>query len=170
MSDKLVEDMAQSYWAQFEIGRMLPDFRLPSVEGSMISPLDYKEKMGLAVLYFDIERTDDWGVLWEVARRKREFDEANAQLLAVVNATKSEAEICLGDFRLPFPVLYNESLAEHGPLADRPKLITADRFGEVKTVDDVTSENVDRILDRAVTRLELSEMECPECGAPTWAI
>lgn len=170
MSEKVMENLAQSFWAQFEVGRILPDFRLPSIEGSRISPVDFKEKMGLAILYFDLERTDDWGVLWEVARRKSEFEQANAQVVAMVNASESEADICLGDFRLPFPVLYNEALAEQGPLADHPRLLIADRFGELKSIDDVTTENVDRVLDRAVTRLELAELECPECGAPTWAI
>ncbi len=171
MSQETVQSRAHEVWSRFEIGRIVPDFKLPSLDGGEISPSDFKEKNGLAILYFDIERSDDWAVLWEFALRARQFEEANAQVLPVASATKEEAEICLGELKLPFPMLYEDvPAAEQPERPDHPRLFVADRFGEVREIYDVTARNVDEVLDKAIAVLDLAELECPECGAPTWSI
>lgn len=170
MSEEVMEQQKQDVWSRFEVGRMVPDCRLPSVDGRMISPSDFRERKNLAILYFDIERSEDWGILWEVARRNRQFADEDTQVLGVTMATRGEAEICLGDFKLPFPVLYNDQMTGPEAHAEQPHLLVADRFGEIQSLDALNAGNVDHVLDRAIEKLDLIELECPECGVPTWAI
>jgi peroxiredoxin len=164
------EEVIEQRQVRYEVGSMVSDVRLPSVGGPMISPVDYKERKNLAILIFDIERSEDYGALWELARRYKQFEEEETQLLGMTIASKAEAEICIGDFKLPFPVLYNEALVKQGPHPESPMLLVADRFGEIQSIDELNSDNIDDVLDRAIDRLDLLELECPECGAPTWAI
>ena len=71
--DITIEEEAteQEVRSKLEIGHIIPDFRLQTVDGRVISPTDYKEKKNLVVLFFDPRNSCDWEMLAEVKRRTR---------------------------------------------------------------------------------------------------
>ncbi len=35
---------------------------------------------------------------------------------------------------------------------------------------EITSDKIEAVIESALSTLDLAELECPECGAPTWSI
>lgn len=152
------------------IGHLIPDFRLETADGRIVSPADYKERKNLVVIFFNDRDSNDLALISEVRRRYHEFADANAEVLAIAAAPISEFRVCSKALDLPFPCLADvRKEATCAYCVSGPMLFVADRFGELKMQADLKG-NVDEILNRALAELELAELECPECGVSTWPL
>ncbi len=168
--DITIEEEATAQFVRpgLSIGHTIPDFRLETVDGQVVSPVDYKERKNLVVIFFNDKDSNDLAMLSEVRRRYHEFADANAEVLAIANAPMSEFKICSESLQLPFPTLAdvrNEATCAY--CVAGTMLFVADKFGELKMQTGLQG-NVDQVLDEAVSTIELAELECPECGVPTW--
>lgn len=162
------EAMAQFVRPGLAIGHTIPDFKLQTADGKVISPIDYKEKKNLVVIFFDDRNSQDLAMLSEIGRRYHEFTDANAEVLAIANAPIEEFKICSESLRLPFPCLAdvrNEATCAY--CVSGSMLFVADKFGELRMQSDL-KDNIDQKLDEALSTIELAELECPECGVRTW--
>ena len=168
--DITIEEEAteQEVRSKLEIGHIIPDFRLQTVDGRVISPTDYKEKKNLVVLFFDPRNSCDWEMLAEVKRRYPEFADNNAEVLGIASGPMEEMEDCVATLKLPFPLLHDaRAEATCAYCATLSSVFVADRYGELRFQGSIC-EAVDETLGEVVSTLELIEIECPECGAPSW--
>lgn len=170
--DITIEEEATAQFVRpgLSVGHIIPDFRLETVDGRVISPTDYKERKNLVLIFFNDRDSGDLAVLSEVRRRYHEFADANAEVLAIASAPIAEFRVCSKSLQLPFPCLADvrkEAICAY--CVSGPMLFVADRYGELKLQTDLT-QGVDEKLDEALSMLELVELECPECGVSTWPI
>lgn len=164
------EATAQYIRPGLAVGHMVPDFRLESADGRIISPMDYKERKNLVIIFFNARESSDLAAWAEVARRYHEFADVNAEVLAIAAGPLEEFRMCSKALRLPFPLLSDvrrEATCSYCVLG--PTVFVADRFGELKMQTGLT-DLLDGTLDEALSTLELIEIECPECGVSTWPI
>jgi peroxiredoxin len=152
------------------VGRMVPEFRLESADGGVISPSDYKERKNLVIIFFNACDSRDLGVIAEVGRRYAEFADNNAEVLGIASGPISVFSECAKALRSPFPLLADvRSEAQCAYCVVGPMMFVADRYGELR-MQSVIDKNLDTALDEALSTLELVEMECPECGVSTWPV
>lgn len=163
------EAMEQEVRPKLEIGHIVPDFNLRTVDDKQISVTDYKEKKNLVILFFDLHNSGDWSILAELKRRYHEFTDTNAEVLAISTGPFEEMADCASSMDLPFPVLCDcdrETACAY--CVSGAMVFVADKFGELKMQSAISEENVDTLLDSALSTLELIELECPECGVTSW--
>ena len=148
---------------------MLPDFRLESAGGGMLGPQDYKEKKNLVVVFFDPACAPCGNFLSDVAARYDNYRDTNTEILAIGEGSLDEVRDATSGRQLPFPVLADSDGHVLRKYSDStPAVFVADRFGEVRLVR--SAEEGKHFPDQPtiLSRLELIEFECPECGVPTW--
>lgn len=162
------EAMEQEVRPKLELGHLVPHFRLQDADGNVISTMDFKEKKNLVLFFFDLHSSRDWASLAMLKRRYHELADNNAEVLAITSGPFEEIRDCAASMDVPFPLLcdcYREATCSY--CVTGTTLFVADRFGELKLQEPV-SDDIDHIIDQAVTQLELAELECPECGVSTW--
>jgi peroxiredoxin len=163
------EAMEQEVRTKLELGHTIPEFRLRTVSGEVIGPADYKQKKNLVLFFYDVRESESWEILAALKQRYHEFKEANTEVLAISPGPVEELKDCVDSMRLPFPVLCDcDKEAVCAYCVSEPTIFVADKFGELEMHSVVTSENADSVIDAAVSAVELSELECPECGVSTW--
>lgn len=164
------EATAQYVRPGLAINRMVPDFMLETVEGRTISPLDFKERKNLVIIFFNPRSSEDLSVLAELRRRYHEFADSNAEVLAIASGSTDELCETTTALRLQFPILADVRMeATCAYCVAGTTMFVADKYGELKMQSDLT-KNVDETLDEALSTIELAELECPECGVSTWPI
>jgi len=149
-------------------GDMLSGFRLQSAAGETLGPQDYKEKKNLVVVFFDPRCAPCTDFLSDMAARYEDYTEMDAEVLAVGGGSLDEVREVAASRGLPYPVLADPD----GHVRSRysgvvPAVFVADRFGEIRLV---RAEDGEHLPDQTaiLDRLALIELECPECGVPTW--
>jgi len=151
-------------------GDMLPHFVLPAVGGGQVSSADFKGKKNLVIYLFDPECPPCVGFLDRLTQITALARELNAEILTIGGESAQALAVRLGDKRPPFPVLGDESGKTLGSFGtEAAALLVADRFGEIRERVDAQADSLPD-LDRVLDLLSLVEMECPECGVPTWEI
>lgn len=169
--DITIEEEAteQEVRPRLEVGHIVPEFRLRTVDGSTVQATDYKEKKSLVLLFFDIHNSSDWAMLAEIKRRYPEIADANAEVLAISTGPIEELKDCVDSMKLPFPLLCDcdrETACTY--CVSQAMIFAADRYGELKLQEAVSEDNIDSVMNSVVSTLELAELECPECGVSTW--
>ncbi len=165
------ESTAQYVRPGLTIGHMIPDFRLQSTRHTDISPMDFKGRKNLVILFFDARSGADMAILAEISRRYHEFADDNAEVLAIAADPLEEFESCANSLHIQFPLLSDvrrEATCAYCVLG--MMVFVADRFGELKMQSELTEANLDDTLDKALSALDLIELECPECGVSTWPV
>ncbi len=164
------EATAQYVRPGLAVGHTIPDFRLESADGGIVSPMDYKAKKNLVIVFFNPRDSSDLAMIAEVGRRYAEFADNNAEVLAIASGPIKVFSECAKALRSPFALLADvRSEAQCAYCVAGAMLFVADRYGELKMQSDL-GEDLDDVLDKAVSALELIEIECPECGVPTWPV
>jgi peroxiredoxin len=149
---------------------VLPIFKLESGEGQMLGPDDFKEKKALVLVFFDTDCVPCNDFLDDIAARYDEYKAENAEVLAIGEGSIDKVREIANARSLPFPVLADTDGHVMRMFAETvPAIIVADRFGEVRFTRSV-KEDGDHFLDQEfiLNQIDLTELECPECGVPTW--
>ncbi|MEN6370990.1 MAG: redoxin domain-containing protein [Armatimonadota bacterium] len=148
--------------------QMLPDFRLESIDGRIMGPSDYRGKKNLVLVFFDAACISCRDIPVDFAERYSDYQDADTEILAVGIGPKDAVSDVTYGKNLPFPVLVDTNGDVLRQYADEsPAIFAADRYGEIRVAhsgDDADSSDQDFVLDR----VNLAELECPECGVPTW--
>lgn len=145
---------------------LLPVFKLETIDGKTVSPIDYKEKKNMLFLFFDADCSSCIDFLDSVASRYNDYKEEETEVFAIGEGPKDQLEDMLGDMNYPFPILIDKDGKVKSMFTDKtPAVFLADRFGEIRmTFIGEHLPDQDKILDN----LDLYELECPECGVPSW--
>lgn len=163
------EATAQFIRSGLAVGRIIPDFRLESADGGVISASDYRGKRNLVIIFFDPYNSADLAMIAEVGRRYDEFVDNNAEVIGIASAPIKTFSQCVKALGTPFPLLAD--VHDDVRLTYRaagPMLFVADRYGELRMKSSISDDTLDDVLDNAISTLELVEIECPECGVSTW--
>lgn len=163
------EAMSQVVRPGLEVGHLIPDFRLETIEGDIVSPADFKERKNLVILFFNPRDSRDLGVLVELARRYNVIADANAQVLGIASGPLNEFRMCSQYLKLPYQLLSDvrkEAVCSY--CVEGMMIFVADRYGELRMQTEIQESNVEQVLDEVESTLGLIEIECPECGVSTW--
>ncbi|MEN6356094.1 MAG: redoxin domain-containing protein [Armatimonadota bacterium] len=150
------------------LGKLIPPFSLRSIDDKTISPWDYKEKMGLMIIFFNIYDQADLEALAVINRRYHEITDENAEVIAISPASVEDIKACSADFNFAFPLLSDpmgKMACQYN--ANESMIYVADKFGELQFMARL-SESIDDTLNNVINVLDLAELECPECGVSTW--
>ncbi|MHB9035253.1 MAG: redoxin domain-containing protein [Armatimonadota bacterium] len=151
-----------------DVGKLIPSFDLESVDGKSISTWDFKEKMGLFIVFFNPRNSTELEALAEINHRYHEITEENAEVLAVGSGPVDEMKECIASLHLQFPLMsdpYGEAACAFN--AAESTILVADKFGELRMKASLL-EDLDTALNNAISILDLAELECPECSVSSW--
>jgi peroxiredoxin len=151
-----------------EVGIIIPSFTLKSVDDKTISTLDYKEKLGLVIVFFNPRNSTELEALAEINHRYHEITEENAEVLAVGSGPVSEMKECIASLNFKFPLL-SDPVGEAACAFNvtETAIFVADKFGELRAKTALL-DDLDSALNNAISVLDLAELECPECGVSAW--
>jgi peroxiredoxin len=145
---------------------LLPVFELESTEGEKFSPQQFKEKENLVVVLFDTQCIDCVNFLKELADNYQDYKDEETEILAIGMGTMDELKKIKHDNHLPYPLLFDKDAHIIGTYAESsPAVYVTDRFGEIRYA---SYEHFPEQQD-VLNQLGLVELECPECGVPTWS-
>lgn len=165
------ESMEQVVRPGLQVGHLVPDFQLQSVTGEVISPGDFKERKNLVILFFSPRDSRDLAVLVELGRHYHAITDANAEVLGIASGPLNEFRICTKHLNLPFTLLADvHGEARCSYCVEGMNAFVADKFGELRMQSEIHEDNVDEVLDEIESTLALIEIECPECGVPSWPV
>jgi len=171
--DITIEEEATAQFVRpgLAVGRIIPDFQLESADGGVISATDYRGKTNLVIVFFDAHSSSDLAMMAEIGRRYPEFIDNNAEVLGIASAPIKTFSQCVKALQSPFPLLADvRDEAKSAYRVTGPMLFVADRYGELKMQSSLTDDTLDEVVDKAISTLELVELECPECGVSTWSL
>jgi peroxiredoxin len=149
-------------------GARLPLFTLPSSRGMALGPQQYRQRKQLVLLCLDPETATGRAYLTALAQLYPEFQEMDAEVLALVPAPADRPAAGTAGLGLPFPVLADDGSARARlfPADAAPTAVAAfvaDRYGVLvhSAVADTaeTLEPPEEVL--AWTRF--IGMQCSEC-------
>lgn len=163
------ESMAQVVRPGLQVGHLVPDFRLETVNRDIVSPADFKERKNLVILFFNPRDSRDLEVLVELGRHYHAITDANAEVLGIASGPLNEFRVCSKYLNLPFNLLsdvHAEAVCSY--CVEGMMVFVADRYGELRMQKEIDENNVDEVLDEVQSTLDLVEIECPECGVSTW--
>lgn len=163
------EAMEQVVRPGLQIGHLVPDFRLETVTGEVVSPADFKERKNLVILFFNPRDSRDLEVLVELRQRYNEITDANAEVLAIASGPLNEFRMCSKYLNLPYNLLSDvrkEAVCSY--CVQGMMVFVADRYGELRLQKEIREDNVDAVLSDVESTLGLIEIECPECTVSSW--
>jgi peroxiredoxin len=164
------EATAQYVRPGLAVGHTIPEFRLESADGGVISPSDYKERKNLTIIFFNPCESSNLEMIAEIGRRYQEFADNNAEVLAIAAGPIKVFSECAKALRSPFALLADvREEAKCAYCVAGPMLFVADRYGELR-MQSAIGDDLDSVIDKALSELELIEIECPECGVSTWPV
>ncbi|HEU5404003.1 MAG TPA: redoxin domain-containing protein [Terriglobales bacterium] len=157
-------------------GRRLHDFELIGALGRTVRLSDYRGRANLVVIATD-ERPESEKLLSDAASRYGEIKDEQAELLAVLHATRDQVVAFKQRLNLPYPVLADPDGHLHRDLGavdsqghDSAAVYVTDRFGEVfgiyRTAGGQPLPGITDVLDW----LEFVNAQCPECEPPEWPV
>lgn len=168
--------MARLYQSKLPLQQVVPDFELPSAEGGRLGLWDFKQQRNMVLFFFhDGDCAACRDLLRSFVRDYPQYQEEEAEILAVTTAPPDRALALARDLSLPFPVLSDPRgqtvqeftyLDEHGQAV--PSVFVLDRFGALYTQVIAERESQLPSSEEILEWLDLIEAECPECGAPEW--
>lgn len=170
IDDITIGEEAMEQWVRpkLELGHIVPDFRLQTVDGKVISPTDFKERKNLVILFFNPRNRCELEMMAEVRRRYHEITDENAEVLGIATGPLDELKTCAATLNAPFPLLsdvQNEAICKY--CVSESTVFVADRYGVLKFQGPMC-QDVDGTLNAVISTLELIELECPECGVSSW--
>jgi peroxiredoxin len=153
-------------------GYMVRDFALKSSEGKEVRASSFRGQANL-VLVFPRQSDAMHAFLSEASRRRPEFSEQDAVVIAILPNRREEQRIPHSDSS-PIFELYDETLHVHhlsgttdesgSPI---PMIYVTDRFGEIVSTH-VAADHAPPSVKEILHMLEFVNHQCPECEPPEW--
>jgi peroxiredoxin len=149
-------------------GTRLPPFSLPSSRGVTLGPKQYRQRKHLVLLCLDPETADGRAYLTALADLYPEFQEMDAEVLALVSVAPAGLPALAVDLRLPFPVLADDGSARARLLPpDAPATavaaFVADRYGVLVHVAGAPSAAQLEPPEEVLAWARFVGMQCSEC-------
>jgi peroxiredoxin len=154
---------------------MIPEFTLPSSEGTATRVSDFRGRRNLVLAFADEPEREGWLELASaLARREADLRREEAEVLIVLRASVAAAASVKARENLPFRLLADADGRIHalfgvgaGAMAP-PVVYLTDRFGEVFSVQPAAQALPLPAAREILDWLAFVNSQCPECGAPNW--
>jgi peroxiredoxin len=164
------------------MGQLIPNFRLSAANRpGQLGPWDYKQHRNLVLIFFRSAQCRKWQELLRAnAEHYRDYEQKEAEVLAISTDETDGLRRLAQDLALPFPVLsdtdgrvtnlYLKHTEEIAEAAVEAAIFVADRWGAIFTSK--TVENDRDLPTEAEIRewLEFIELQCEECFPPEWPL
>jgi peroxiredoxin len=169
--------------AKLSAGRLVPLFRLPAANRhGQFGPSDYKQHRNLVLIFFrSVECRKCRQLLREIAAHYGEYQQMEAEVLAISTGEIARLRQLARDLALPFPLLTDSDgrvidlyLKRTGETAETAApeagVFVVDRWGAIFTWESAAEEH--DLLAEAELRqwLEFIEIQCEECFPPEWPL
>jgi peroxiredoxin len=147
---------------------LVPNFDLPATGSRRIMTWTYKGQKNLVILFAPSVLSELRKHLDMLVSLYPRYQEHNAEVIVVSKDNIESLDELSGQLGLPFPLVSDVD----GSVTDRytdqePAAFVIDRYGELyaqSAPSDQETLDHKQMLDW----LQLIEMQCPECGVPTW--
>ena len=172
---------AETKIEKLKIGELIPNFRLPTVNGSgQTGTWDYKQYRNLVLLFFpSVECIKCRILLGEIAKHYGDYQQMEAEVLSISPDEVDHLRQFANDLALPFPVLYDSDghvtdlfLNQTEQATERTvfeaAIFIADRWGEI-FMRKMVEKARDLPAEEEVREwLEFIELQCEECFPAEW--
>jgi peroxiredoxin len=149
---------------------LAPQFDLAATGGRRLMTWKYKGLNNLVIVFLpDLSTEESRDELQEFARRYGQYREHNTELIIVSQDNIQTLDRISRELSLPFPLACDVD----GAVTDSyttltPALFVLDRFGELHAQSEAEADEDFPDYRQIIDWLHLIELECPECGVPTW--
>ena len=169
--------------AQFSAGQLAPQFRLSAANrDGRLGPSDYKQRRNLVLIFFrSVDCLKCRQLLREIAAHYGEYQQMEAEVLAISADKINHLRQLAQDLELPFPVLMDsdgivselhlkqtEQFAETAALD--AAILIADRWGAIFARKSVEKDRDLPAEAELREWLEFIEMQCEECFPSEWPL
>lgn len=148
----------------------MPDFRLTNSEGQRVATSDYRGHRNLVLAFVGSPSCGPCRqLLVNLAQSYPQFVAQEAEVLAVVQCSRREAELIKREDGVPFPVLADEDGQVHRAVGawtadEKPMAVIyiTDRFGEIYKIYRVDEGHSLPTSVEMLDWLRFIEIQCPE--------
>ena len=171
---------AQTEAVMLRAGQLVTNFRLPAVNrDGQVGPWDYKQHRNLVIIFFrSAECQKCKQLLQEIAEHYGDYEQKEAEVLAISTDQLDRLRQLAQDLALPFPVLsdsYGKAtdlyLKHPEQIADKTfdvAIFIADRWGAVFSTKRIEIDH-DLPAEAEVREwLDFIELQCEECFPSEW--
>ncbi len=160
--------MAANGLSKLQLKHLIPQFELNTASGEKISLWDFKGLKPLIIVFVRSDDPNDWEITSKITKRYDEIISAGGQVIIIASGKIEEINRLRYALNPNMPILLDTDKTiwdVYGANVDR--VFVCDRYGELKMISEFGND-FDSTLNKAIIAVELSELECPECGIPTW--
>ena len=173
---------AQTEVEKLRIGQLIPNFRLWAVNrDGQVGPWDYKQHRNLVLIFFrSAECQKCKQLLHEIAEHYGEYEEKEAEVLAISTEEIGCLRQLVQDLALPFPLLSDSNGKVMDLYLKHPEevsektfdiaIFVADRWGALFSTKRIEID-YDKPVEAEVREwLEFIELQCEECFPSEWQL
>ncbi len=170
----------QTEGVMLRAGQLLPNFRLPSVNrDGQVGPWDYKQHRNLVIIFFrSAECQKCKQLLRETAERYGDYEQKEAEVLAISTDESDRLRHLAQDLALPFPVLSDSDgkvtdlyLKHPDGISEKTfdvAIFVADRWGALFSTKSIEIDDDLPVEAEVREWLEFIELQCEECFPSEW--
>jgi peroxiredoxin len=171
---------AQTQAVMLRKGQLVPNFRLPAVNRDReVGPWDYKQHRNLVIIFFrSAECPKCKQLLREIAEHYGDYEQKEAEVLAISSDELDRLRQLALDLALPFPLLSDSDGKVTALYVNHPEQIAdktfdvaifiADRWGAVFSTKMVEIDHDLPVEAEVRDWLEFIELQCEECFPSEW--
>lgn len=169
--------------SKLSTGQLIPNFRLSAANRTgQVGPWDYKQHRNLVLIFFrSVECLKCKQLLREISEHYNEYQQMEAEVLAISADEMDYLRQLAQDLALPFPVLsdsegrvtdlYLKHIEQRGDRAAfETGIFVVDRWGEIFSATSI--ERAEDLPAETEIRdwLEFIELQCEECFPSEWPL
>jgi peroxiredoxin len=148
-----------------------PAFELPASTGQTVASWDFKSRTPLILFFAHSECEACRDYLCKLKQDAVGYNQHQAQVLVLLPAPLGDCKSLADNLDLPFPVLADAHCGVRSRYIDAANdvaVFVLDRYGE--PYGSWVARDADALpgAEPILSTLELTELECPECGVPDW--
>jgi peroxiredoxin len=148
---------------------LVPLFDLPATGGRRVTTWSYKGRMNLVILFPGLDSAEVEDQLRKLAGLYQRFRDNNTEILVVSEENTQTLERLSNALGLPFPLISDIDGSVRDAYTTRtPAVFVIDRYGELYTQSTAETDGEFPDSQQILDWLHLIELQCPECGVPTW--
>jgi peroxiredoxin len=161
-------------------GQLIPNFRLSAANlNGQVGPWDYKQHRNLVLIFFrSAECQKCKQLLREIAEHYGDYEQKEAEVLAISTDELDRLRQLAQDLALPFPVLSDSDgkvtdlyLKHSEQIVDKTldvAIFVADRWGAVFSTKSIKIDQALPVEAEVREWLEFIELQCEECFPSEW--
>jgi peroxiredoxin len=164
-------------------GQLIPNFRLWAAnQPRQVGPWDYKQHRNLVLIFFrTVECLKCKQLLREISEHYGQYQEKEAEVLAISTDEIDRLRRLAQDLALPFPLLsdcdrrvtnlYLQGIEQSGDwVAFEAAVFVADRWGTIFSTKSIGKDHGQPVEAEIRNWLEFIELQCEECFPSEWPL